>query len=725
VAPLFKRPPRYAKGGILIKIGIGIDTGGTYTDAVAVDFDSKAILSSAKALTTKEDLTIGILGALDALPRGLLPEAQIVSLSTTLATNACVEEKGGSAALIFFGGDRRVVEKYGKDYGLPPADEIYLQESYSDFSGGFEREPDWELFAERAGRDFTGLDGVGIIEKYAMKNSAIVEKKAKEIFLQKHSIPAVCGHELYNELNSLQRGASALLNARLFPVIRNFLAAIKAAAEARGIKAPIFIVRSDGSLMSEEFANVRPVETLLCGPAASVMGSAFLSNNKKTVVVDMGGTTTDIALVDGGVPVRARGGVQVGKWKTFVSGLYIKTLGLGGDSAVHYNDYGVILEDYRAVPLCVAAEKYPQITDNLKKLLLDGKKHMKFLHEHFMLVRDIADNPRYTGEEKAFCAALRGGPLILRDAAESVPGKDIFNFNATRLLKEGIVLGIGLTPTDIMHIKGDFVRYPAEASLLGAQFVAMNLDISVGELCKRVYDEVKRKLYINILKALMENREGGISREGAGEAGEDSAGGNSRERAGGDSRESAGRNPFAGNLRNMEPGSDLERFVNENYINAVNGVQNELVSMTLKTGFLLTGVGAPIRIFLHDVAKMLGTEAVIPEHYEVANALGAIAGSVSATGSVEVRPNYGVNGITGYTVSGSSETKVFRSIRKAEEFALAEAEKIAREEVIKRGARGEIDVTRRLAADEADTGEYRIYLGTRAIARAVGAAGLL
>ena len=109
-----------------MKTGIGIDTGGTYTDAVIFDFDNKTILGTAKALTTKEDLSVGILEALDALPQDLLASAGIVSLSTTLATNACVEDRGGNAKLIFFGGDQRVIEKYGNEYGLPPVKDIYI-----------------------------------------------------------------------------------------------------------------------------------------------------------------------------------------------------------------------------------------------------------------------------------------------------------------------------------------------------------------------------------------------------------------------------------------------------------------------------------------------------------------------------------------------------------------------------------------------------------------------
>ena len=200
-----------------MKIGIGIDTGGTYTDAVVYDFENKKILGTSKALTTRHDLSVGILEAIDALPAESVKAAEVVALSTTLATNACVEDKGGSAKLIFFGGDSGTIDRYGKKYGLPPASDIYIQESYTKFSGEMEREPDWDLFCANIGDAFQGLEGVGIVEMNALRNSAVVEKKAKELFLQRHDIPVVCGHELFNELNCLQRGSSTLLNAPALP----------------------------------------------------------------------------------------------------------------------------------------------------------------------------------------------------------------------------------------------------------------------------------------------------------------------------------------------------------------------------------------------------------------------------------------------------------------------------------------------------------------------------
>ena len=667
-----------------MKIGIGIDTGGTYTDAVVYDFDNRKVLGSAKALTTKIDLSIGILEAFDKLPAEYLPMAEVVSLSTTLATNACVEDKGGRAKLIFFGGDEQIIDSNGGQYGLPLSKEMHIQESYTTFSGEVEREPDWNLFINSLDNSYNQLDGVGIVEMNAMKTNAIVEKKAKELFRGKFNIPVVCGHELFSALNCLQRSSSTLLNAGLFPIIVNFLDAIKSALKQRGVQAEVVITRSDGSLMSEEFANLHPVETLLCGPAASVLGSSWLTDEKNSIIVDMGGTTTDIALVKDGYPVKVLDGVSVGKWKTFVDGIYIKTFGLGGDSAIHYYDNKLRLEEYRIVPLCVAAKKYPSVKDDLKKLVSEARQHTMFLYEFYMLVRDISDETQYTAEEIAFCKVLKDRPLICREAAAAV-GKDIYNLRITRLLKEGIIQTIGLTPTDIMHIKGDFDRFDTEASLFGAEFVAGNLNITVDELCGLVYTEIKRKMYVNIVKVMLENDNPDYMKNGV--------------------------------------NSDAERFINESFYKALTGRENGLMNISFTTSYALQGIGAPIHIFLEDIAEMLGTKAVIPEYHEVANALGAVVGNVHASCSVEIKPEWSDAGIQGYVVYGNDENKFFKELKDAEDFALSEAESGAREAAVLRGVKGEITVVSELNAHNAPSRDSLIYLGTTAYAFASGSMG--
>ena len=672
------------------KFGIGIDTGGTYTDAVIYEFTEKKVVAAAKALTTRQDLSVGILEALSGLPENELRQAEIISLSTTLATNACVEDRGGRAKLVFLGGDEKVINEFGAKYGLPPADEIYIQECFSTFSGPIEKEPDWDLFRKNIAEKFSGLEGAGIIETYAVRNSAVLEKKAKEIFGEKFSIPVVCGHELFSDLNCLQRASGTLLNARLFPVIEEFLEAIKKSMLERQVKARSVIVRSDGSLMSGKLARLRPVETLLSGPAASVSGGMLLSGEKDCVIVDMGGTTTDIAIVRNENPLMTADGISVGKWKTFVRGFAIRTFGLGGDSAVHYNDTGVFadrifLEDYRVVPLCITGSKYPALVSKLRKLADSHTKYGHYYHEYFLLNTGMKDSSRYTDREKKFCETLEHGPLSLREAANAM-GTDVYNFSPGRLLSEGIIQVSGFTPTDAMHIKKDFSAYSGETSFEAARYIAYNLDITVKELCDRVYDEVKRKLYAFISLVLLENRD---------------------------------RN-FTKKLSDR----DAKYFISQSYDSAGSGKKDPYLAFNLSTPLSLVGLGAPIRIFLDDVAKLFGTRAVIPENYGVANALGAVAGRIRALYTVEIRPVISTGGITGYRVFGFNSGGEFEKMADAEAFAASEAEEGAREEARRRGGLGNIEIVLESRQHEGASRMGVINLGTSVTARAIAEAGV-
>lgn len=319
-------------------IGLGIDTGGTCTDAVLYDFTQRRILAGAKSLTTKEDLALGIGAALDQLPVELLRRTERVALSTTLATNACVENKGGRAGLILIGGDRQVVEKNGNQYGLPSADHIYFLDAELAEDGTVRREPDWERFRQESAAFLKGLEAAAVVSYQGIRNPAL-EKQAQEI-LKESGVRAIGGHELFWDRNYIRRGASTLLNARLLPVIDTFLQAVDRTLMEREIHAPMVVVRSDGSLMSESFSRERPVETILCGPAASVMAGMHLAGCPDCLVVDMGGTTTDIALVRGGIPVKVSDGVTIGQWRTFVKSVDIHTIGLGGDSVVRLDGQG-------------------------------------------------------------------------------------------------------------------------------------------------------------------------------------------------------------------------------------------------------------------------------------------------------------------------------------------------------------------------------------------------
>ncbi|MDR1422549.1 MAG: hypothetical protein LBI64_06780, partial [Coriobacteriales bacterium] len=254
------------------RIGIGIDTGGTCTDALVYEFATGTILATGKAATTREDLSWGIGTALDSLPSDLLHRADIIMLSTTLATNACVEGKGGRAKLLLIGTPQQVLTRIDAehDYGLQP-DDVLCVPCASSFDGRIAEEPDWETLFTTSADWFAAADALSVAELYATHNGAVRERFAKTLLTERFDVPVICGHEVADELNMIERGTTALLNARLLPLVSGFMNAVEEALAARGVRAPVMIVRSDGSLMSEELGRIRPVETILSGPAASAL----------------------------------------------------------------------------------------------------------------------------------------------------------------------------------------------------------------------------------------------------------------------------------------------------------------------------------------------------------------------------------------------------------------------------------------------------------------------
>jgi len=665
-----------------MKIGIGIDTGGTCTDAVAYGFEGKEILAFGKAPTTKEDLSIGIGNALDQLPREHLESAEIIALSTTLATNACVENKGGRAKLIFFGVSPDSVARVGKDYGLLMDDRLIFIDSHTRPSGEIVRQPDWNSFKENIKGWLGECDAVGIVEMFAHKSGAVLEKQAREYIKEVLDIPVVCGHSLFSESNIIKRGASALLNARLISVIEDFLKAVGKALKERNISAPIVIVRSDGSLMSSAFTATRPVETLLCGPVASVMGAAELTDAKDCIVVDMGGTTTDIAFVKSGRPQRVNGGIRIGGWKTFVKGLFVDTFGLGGDSGISLNsDRQLVLEEEKAIPLCMAAQKWPSLLDHLKARAQDTERLITPQHDIYVKVRESSKNG-YTPLEKQLMEWLTE-PHSLEEL-KKLHAQVIMPSHLTRLLREGVVMRCGITPTDVMHLKGDFTRYCTEASQLGLEILSRKTGIPQTKLQDEIYDMVKGKLYRNIVRILAEDAFPALREEGKGEG--------------------------------------LNILTLDAYTRAKAGKATEFFSCRFGAEAKLVGIGAPTKLFLEDVGELLGAEVITSPYSPVANALGAVVGKASATATMEV--SYMVDEDI-YIVSGHGTRQTFDTKEQAEAAADHLAREHATKEAIERGADPdsiEVELEASRNTFEADYGT--VYIGYTAAATATGELGL-
>ncbi len=350
---------------------LGIDTGGTFTDAAVLRGDG-SVFVSAKAPTTHRDLIVGVSTAVDrvltAMEAAGSARSQIssVALSTTLATNAMVEHTGGGAALVVAGFDPGAVERID---GLASAAHVIA------ISGGHNaqgREID-ELGTDALVAEIDSLaktEAIAVASLFAVRNDAH-ERAVRSLLARDPKtahIPVTCSHELSGRLDGPRRAATALANAVLTAPVRRLIDAFERSVREAGVDAPLVVVRSDGSVMSLGHAMERPVETILSGPAASLVGGIHLAGVQDAIIVDIGGTTTDVAVVSNGIPEIVDDGATVGGVGTMIRSPRIRTEGLGGDSEVGWDEHRGVLKvgPGRVIPLGAAQVRFPQLNDLLQ-----------------------------------------------------------------------------------------------------------------------------------------------------------------------------------------------------------------------------------------------------------------------------------------------------------------------------------------------------------------------
>ncbi|MDW7657596.1 MAG: hydantoinase/oxoprolinase family protein [Bacillota bacterium] len=524
-------------------------------------------------------------------------------------------------------------------------------------------EPDWAALHSQIDDPLKRADAAyAVVELWGVRNTAC-EKKARELLQSWTGKPVVCGHEISGMLNSLRRAVSALLNARLLPLINAFLDAVRTSLEQRRIAAPLVIVRSDGSLMAESVARERPVETLLSGPAASVAGGLALTGLQNGIVIDMGGTTSDIALVQQGQPVMAAEGAQIGSWRTGIRSIKIQTVGLGGDSLIrHHQNQSLVIGPRRAAPVSWAADRWPQLLEQLKQLQLAERKHTVSLAEFFYRIDKPADTDRCTPLEQRILDALQDGPLSLINLADRV-GVSLYDLKTERLEQQELVMRCGLTPTDIMHLTGDYPAWQREAAELAADIMAFQLSVSRQELIRQVQDTVREMLGTAILQLL-------LSHEYADDPKQD-----------------------------LSDVVDLGRLLLRRHMKADSTAR--FLQPEMQCTVPLIGIGAPVHLYLPAVAQFMRTEHHIPQHAAVANAVGAITGQVVVTAEALIKPRYAPAGITGYDGFSKAQTCHFRTHETAVAWAKAQAEQEARQAAAERGAKQahvQVHVNKREAA---------------------------
>jgi len=581
-------------------IALGIDTGGTYTDAVLVEQASGEVMATAKALTTYHDLSIGIGGAVAAAFDGHSAspaDVSLVGLSTTLATNAIVEGRGHPVCLMLIGYDPELIQQYGFQRDLVTQNVVYLR-------GGHDVEgKEVEPLDETAVREAI-LARQDQVQAFAVSSYFGVRNPAHELRVRalieelttsasRQPLPITCGHELTSRLNSVRRATTAALNARLIPLLRELIATVRDTLDALGISAPLMIVKGDGSLVRAEWAMRRPIETILSGPAASVVGAWHLAGRRDVWVVDVGGTTTDIAVLHDGRPRLNPEGAQVGRWRTMVQAVDAHTVGLGGDSLVRLAGPGrLAIGPRRVVPVCTLASHHPGIVDQLR--LQIGTGQGRGLAGQFALAQQ-RKAVGLSDDDRDLLQHLGSAPQSLDALVDKLRYGSLALRRLERLEAQRLVLRAGFTPTDALHVLGNFVQWNAEASRIAAQLLAAQLDLSPEAFCQRVVAGVSDQVTTALVSKVLGDEVALPDWE----------------------REPSAMALLARALGDA-PASDLD------------------CRLTLRHP--LVAVGAPVAAYLPRTAQQLDTELIIPRHAEVANAIGAVAGGVMLQQLVLIRP---------------------------------------------------------------------------------------
>jgi N-methylhydantoinase A/oxoprolinase/acetone carboxylase beta subunit len=448
-------------------------------------------------------------------------------------------------------------------------------------------------------------------------------------------LPIVLGHQLSTRLGSVERATTAALNASLLAVLQDFVIAVRRAMESRRIQAPLMVVRGDGTLMSDEFAARTPVETIHSGPAASAIGGRFLSRLDSALIVDVGGTTTDIALIQDGQVTVSEEGATVSDYKTSVKAANLLSIALGGDSHITWGPgKRLVVGPERVTPLAYLAWKHPAVGKQLKALSLrTWSQATPDWLEYWFLLREPPDDLIGSQRATQLVDLLRDGPRPLPEILKHLGVLHVGQVSTGELIRQEIIGKAGLTSTDLMHIEGRYDVWDAEASARAWKVFCQYQFKDPEELHRQVWVHMSEMIVHAIITFL-----------------------------------TAKPLYLADRQRSLEGADDdIGRWF---FYNSLYRAHPHLATR-LQLRPPIIGIGAPAGIFLPSVAEALHTELILPDHHEVANAVGAIAGSVMVEEELLVYPQLSSSGLEvfGFYVQASDERHHFEELADALAFA--------------------------------------------------------
>ena len=542
-----------------MQYSLGIDAGGTYTDAVVLSNTDGKVMQTNKALTTYPDLIHGIRNALDGLDQTFLANVKMVSVSTTLATNTILENTGYPVRLILIG-KANVPNDHKIKYSI--------QVSGGHNSAGNEV----ETLNIRSVEEFIlkvkdNVSAFAVSSYFSVRNPEH-ELQVKDSVIKLTGLPVVCGHELSQDLGAYERGVTAYLNAQLIPIANQFMVAVTAEIRRRNIEANLMMLKCDGSVVGIEEALKKPIESIFSGPAASLLGASHLSGFRTCAVVDVGGTSTDVSMISEGLPEISNSGAIVGKWQTKVKALKMETSAMGGDSHVWMLNHEIHIGPRRVMPLCLAAMKYPEIKEKLKmkQTILRNQIGENIQPTKFFMTSGKKPD-ELSPEEKDLFERLSDSPSSVSEIywnEDRMPSPMTMDM----LIQKRLVKTIGFTPTDALHVLGEYDQWDTEAAEIGADVLATFTGIDKLELCSNVKEQVAFNMALNLAAFLLE----GVDRE------------------------------------------EIKNIIKGNFVAGI------------KVKMPVVLLGGPVTAYKNDLGKYIESIIVVPEHSSVGNAVGALMG---------------------------------------------------------------------------------------------------
>jgi len=609
------------------RLGLGIDAGGTYTDAVIFDFKENMVLAKSKSLTTKWKYSLGIMKAVEALPGKYKESIDQISVSTTLVTNAIVESNQRPVGLLLMPNGTAAPE----DLRHTPLQIIHGRVTIAG-------EITEEIDPDEILKEVRNMISQFHVEAFAVSGyggavNPALELQVKKIIRDETGLEVCCGHELSGSLNFSIRAVTAVLNAGVMPIMEDFLKEMELSISEAGIMAPLLVVRGDGAVMGETYAREFPVQTALSGPAASMAGAMFLTGLKNAAVIDVGGTTSDIGFLDNGRVAVCDDGARIGEWDTHVKAVEMLTSGLGGDSEILFQRLKWTLGPRRIAPVSWLSS-LDEYSGLLEKSLKRAKQKYRDWGDssvslQFLYRTGKTPDFELSSREQEVYDYLADTPLMIGELMDRLGISSWKMIKSSRLESSYCVQRAGLTPTDLFHHEELLSLwnsgFASSYLALIAEFSAMNST----DLAAHIRLMISDKLGTVLLQKML--------------------------------------------------GTEI---IEGNGLGHILDHGNNLVKLLPEITYPVIGLGAPAELMLKDIIERLNGKLTLCGDGDVANALGAITSKIAVSDTAWIAVTYS-GGFRIYGIEG--EEKHYEFLSDAEEHCIELLTGIVRKQARKAG----------------------------------------